>query len=608
MGFRGRDLLRRASRIDRQDRDISDPVDIDRKVVLIEGVPGKYRALEQALVPLGFDSVTVGSEGNALEVIGRDKPSLVLSSVDLEARGLEGYQLCYWEGEKPPVPLVYVRASERVTDDLGEKVGQALRFLGEGQGRVAPSPEPARDDSGAANAADAVGTESPVSDQPQRDRALESEQSESESAAEGHLIFSEVASAEDIIQGFREVGGESLGLGEKRAAITRTMVSEETDVSFKAFGIRPPEPEERELKGTLEELREEFRAMNEPRRERSEEESPRESVDHIFEQFLRVEQEVRDGEGSGKSPVEPLDVSPETTAAIGGSAYQRALSYVLRSIRAFNEGEHPDLRMGESLVGQFVSSLRQGKTLLLKATARDQEFSVSGHSVNVTILALKLAEILEWNADKVHRVGLAALIHEIGVTRLPTGLTYNESPLAKDELSLLRRRPAFSVQLLGGAPPEYDWLATVVGQVYEREDGSGYPLGLKGNEISEEAKVIGLADFFESCIHIRPYRAPLTGYQTLFELTTDHAACFADRIVKALIKGFSLYPYNECVVLDNGEIGRVIDINPEKLSRPIVDILFDDENTLTVEPRIVDLAVESERYISKAISLQALPF
>jgi HD-GYP domain-containing protein (c-di-GMP phosphodiesterase class II) len=221
---------------------------------------------------------------------------------------------------------------------------------------------------------------------------------------------------------------------------------------------------------------------------------------------------------------------------------------------------------------------------------------------------LKLADTLGWNTDRVQRVGLAALIHEIGVTRLPIGLTYNESTLGSDELSRLRRRPGFSAELLGGTPSEYEWLAAVVGQVYEREDGSGSPLGLKSNEISEEAKVIGLADFFESCIHKRPYRAPLTGYQTLFELTTSHAACFSDRMVKALIKSFSLYPYNECVVLDNGEIGRVIDINPEKLSRPIVDILFDDQDTLTVEPRTVDLAVESERYISKAISLQALPF
>jgi HD-GYP domain-containing protein (c-di-GMP phosphodiesterase class II) len=436
---------------------------------------------------------------------------------------------------------------------------------------------------------------------------LEPPRGDAESATERHLIFSDLASAEDIIRGFREVGGESLGLNEKRAALTRTVVSEDTDVSFKAFGIGPPEPEKQEIQVALEEFREEFRVMNEPRRERSEEEGPSQSVDRIFEQFLRVEEEVRDGEGSGTFPVDPVEVQPETTAATEGSVYQRALDYVLRSIREFNEGDHPDLRMGESLVGEFASSLRQGNTLLLEATARDREFSVSGHSVNVTVLALKLAETLGWNADKVQRVGLAALIHEIGVTRLPTGLTYDESPLANDELSPLRRRPAFSAQLLSGAPPEYDWLATVVGQVYEREDGSGFPLGLKGNEISEEAKVIGLADFFESCIHMRPYRAPLTGYQTLFELTTNHAARFSDRIVKALIKSFSLYPYNECVVLDNGEIGRVIDINPEKLSRPIVDILFDDEDTLTVEPRTVDLAVESERYISKAISLQALP-
>ncbi len=72
MDFRGRDLLRRASRIDSRDRDVDHSGDACRKVVLVEGIPGKLRGLEKALAPLGFDAVTVGSEGNALELIGRD--------------------------------------------------------------------------------------------------------------------------------------------------------------------------------------------------------------------------------------------------------------------------------------------------------------------------------------------------------------------------------------------------------------------------------------------------------------------------------------------------------------------------------------------------------
>ncbi len=539
----------------------------------------------------------------------------MFSSIDLEAKGLEGYELCYWEGEKPPVPLVYIRASDKAGDLLKEKVAQALSFLGKGRKEAAPSLGPARGESSAGHAEEPAEAEMYGSTQLRREDTAEGEQSDVGNSSDGHLVFSEFAAAEDIIRGFRKVGREDIGLGGQREGLFGTAALEEPGALYESFGTEPPRREMREGSATLEEFREEFRARSEPRRESSEEGSPYKSVDQIFEQFLKVEQEVRSEEEgrTGEEEVETHDVEPgeehvETNVVTGGSAYQRAAVYVLKSIRALNEGESPDLRLGESLVGELVSSLAQSNELLMAATTRDQEFSVSEHSVNVTILSLKLAGTLGWNSAKVQRVGLAALIHEIGVTKLPAGLTQNESTLGNDELSLLRRRPALTAQLLAEVQSGYDWLAEIAGQVYERENGSGFPLGLKGNEILEEAKVIGLADFFEACIHKRPYRVPLTGYQTLFKLTTDYADCFVDRIVKVLIKSFSLYPYNECVVLDSGEIGRVIDINPEKLSRPVVEILFDDENTLTVEPRTVDLAVEPERYIAKAISIQALPF
>jgi len=615
MSFRGRDLLRRVSRVDSYDRDVGHPVDGSRNVVLVEGIPGRLRGLQKALGPLGFDAVSVGNEGNALELIGRDQPTLVFSSIDLEAKGLEGYELCYWEGEKPPVPLVYLRASDSGGDLLEEKLARALGFLGKRRKQAPPSPEPSRGESVAGNAKEPVEAEMYGSKQAQRKDVVEAEQREAGTSSERHLVFSELASAEDIIHSFRKVGDEGVGLGGKLEGLVGAAGSGHPAKLHEPLGNIESESESRKSGTPLEEFREEFRALNKPRPESPEEESPDKSVDRIFEQFLKVEREVRSQEEIGTAEkevetpaAETVEERSEAMVFAGGSVYQRAADYVLNFIRGLIEGEAPDLALGESLVGEIVSSLGKSKELLMEATARDQEFSVSGHSVNVTILSLKLAETLGWDSVKVQRAGLAALIHEIGVTKLPVGLTQNQSALGNSELNLLRRRPALTAEILVQSQPGCEWLAQIAGQVYERENGSGFPLGLKGNEISEEAKVIGVADFFEACIHKRPYRAPLTGYQGLFELTTDYADCFSDHIVKALIKSFSLYPYNECVVLDSGEIGRVIDINPEKLSRPVVEILFDDEDTLTIEPRTLDLAVEPERYIAMAISNQALPF
>ena len=72
--------------------------------------------------------------------------------------------------------------------------------------------------------------------------------------------------------------------------------------------------------------------------------------------------------------------------------------------------------------------------------------------------------------------------------------------------------------------------------------------------------------------------------------------------MKALIKGFSLYPFNECVRLSTGEVGTVVDINDENLSRPIVTVLFDSNGEEVTDSRVVDLSREPALFFEEALS------
>ncbi len=130
---------------------------------------------------------------------------------------------------------------------------------------------------------------------------------------------------------------------------------------------------------------------------------------------------------------------------------------------------------------------------------------------------------------------------------------------------------------------------------------------MEGKEIREEAKILGIVDVLEACIHDRPYRNALTGYQLLEELTNDDTKSFSDRIVKALLNSFSLYPYNEYVLLNTKELARVVEINPANSFRPLVQILYDSNGVALEEPRETDLAQSSLLFITQAISYHELP-
>ena len=285
------------------------------------------------------------------------------------------------------------------------------------------------------------------------------------------------------------------------------------------------------------------------------------------------------------------------------SLYKAATTYVLESIRKTQKRTAPNIERGEELVKLIIDSIMDNSALLLLATDRRQEFAVSAHSVNVAILSLRLAQTLDYNLEHQVRVGLVALLHEMGVVSLPKRLLHAKGPVSSE----VKQRPVYGAKILQGFYPEYDWLFETVGQVYEREDGSGFPLKLTGKDIREEAKILGIMDVFEACIHDRPYRNAMTGYRLLEELTHDDTKSFSDSIVKALLNGFSLYPYNEYVVLNTMELGRVVEVNPANSFRPLVQILYDRNGVPLEEPREMDLAQSSLLFITKAISYHELP-
>ena len=99
----------------------------------------------------------------------------------------------------------------------------------------------------------------------------------------------------------------------------------------------------------------------------------------------------------------------------------------------------------------------------------------------------------------------------------------------------------------------------------------------------------------------------MTGYQLLEELTHHDTKSFSDHIVKALLNSFSLYPYNEYVVLNTKELGRVVEVNPANSFRPLVQILYDSNGVPLEEPRETDLAQSPLLFITKAISYHELP-
>lgn len=250
--------------------------------------------------------------------------------------------------------------------------------------------------------------------------------------------------------------------------------------------------------------------------------------------------------------------------------------------------------MIDQLFHQAMFSTHQGPDLII-------------HSVNVCIYSLKLVLGLNYSTRQMVEIGLLGLLEDVGMHRLPEELLNKESGLTDKEFTLMQRHTEFSYEIISSLGPEYQWMAQAAFQVHERDDGSGYPNGLKGKDISEYAKVIAVVDTFEAMTHNRPHRPGMLGYTAIQQILRTSKGKFSSNILKMLLTQLSVFPLNSLVKLNNGAIGMVIGTNNSKPLNPTVKLIYDGQGRKVAGEKIIDLAESQFLFIKDAVSENELP-
>ena len=304
----------------------------------------------------------------------------------------------------------------------------------------------------------------------------------------------------------------------------------------------------------------------------------------------------------------PAPDDPSPTTAVAARLHQRARELVAESMRMAQDDQPPDLAECERLIRRMTSCLDASPELLLKAMDREQSFSASAHCVNVAVIALEVATASGLSEAERELAGLAGLLHELNANRFSRTLVQGPQRLAAKKAALLRAAPGRSATLVRGGGGEHDALADVIAQVYERADGSGFPAGLKGDEISATASVVGIADVFDDHIREQPGRSAISGYDAVSRLVEEGPELFSPTAVKGLLRSFSLYPHGEFVLLTSGEIGKVIAVNKAVPSRPVISVLTDEQGLPLAHEKFVDLAEHPLMQVVVALTRDEVPW
>jgi len=159
---------------------------------------------------------------------------------------------------------------------------------------------------------------------------------------------------------------------------------------------------------------------------------------------------------------------------------------------------------------------------------------VYGHSRRVNTYAVALAEAIGLSPDEVSKVSTAALLHDIGKIGIPDKVLNKKGKLNGENWEAIKAHPRLGANIVGNIPNLVPCASSILHH-HERWDGSGYPEGLKGEEIPIEARILAIADTFEAMTSARPYRPALSREEVIKELRQGAGIQFDPKLVEVFI-------------------------------------------------------------------------
>ncbi len=162
----------------------------------------------------------------------------------------------------------------------------------------------------------------------------------------------------------------------------------------------------------------------------------------------------------------------------------------------------------------------------------------AGHQRRVSDLAGAIAEQTGIDADGLESIRMAGMIHDIGKISVPAEILSKPVRLSEIEISLIRVHPQAGYEILKDI--EFPWaIAQIIRQHHERMDGSGYPQGLRGDQVCFEARILAVADVVEAMASHRPYRPGLGLESALKEISANKGSMYDERVVNACLEVFA---------------------------------------------------------------------
>ena len=273
-----------------------------------------------------------------------------------------------------------------------------------------------------------------------------------------------------------------------------------------------------------------------------------------------------------------IEVKRETSVTI---------HHIMDEIRA---GKNLQSEKAHSIVQKIDESISRNKdALILLFRIRNKDTYTFSHSVSVGVLMMSFCKGLKMERALTLEIGMGAILHDIGKMKVPLKILNKPASLTDAEFAEIKKHTIYCVDILDQAKHISPLAMLIASQHHERHDGTGYPKGLKDDEICQGGQMAAIVDVYDAITANRCYHVgmdPVDGLRKIFTWAKSH---FQEDLAHRFIKCIGIYPIGTVVELESGLIGVVTD-STDSLLKPVVTAVYNKKKGWPISPRTIDLS------------------
>ena len=282
--------------------------------------------------------------------------------------------------------------------------------------------------------------------------------------------------------------------------------------------------------------------------------------------------------------------------------HQKARAAVESVYNNIRQDQPFDITEIENAVIDIIKVLRENPNIFLFLYGLDESKSyLVNHSVNVTFYAIIIGLALNYPMNVLKELGVGTMLIDSGMIKMPVYILHKQSNLTEHEFNQIKTHPLLGYKAVRDLGHVSELSAEVSLQHHEQFDGKGYPRGLRGNDISEFARIAAIADSYEAQISSRSYRKKIFFYHAMKNLIASAVNKFDPVILRTFLVRMSVYPIGSIVVLNDKSMGVVISSSMQKPLRPILKLIFDSAGNRIQGTTIINLIEKTSLYITGVV-------